>query len=182
MKATGRRAHPCWWDEQVRAAKKSLNHHQRRFKKRNTIQNKILLVQAEHGFVRAKGKGQARWNPPSLIRVFAVRMKKPWILSYPLSAQRILWSDLADAQAPPRLIWVFAGCTLSLFVLSCRGSNLNSPGSILLCQTRENLFLPYANNKDADPPVHPHSLISAFFVRCLDRIIHILAIAKISIL
>ena len=27
-------------------------------------------------------------HPPSLIRVFAVRMKKPWALSYPLSAQR----------------------------------------------------------------------------------------------
>ena len=29
-------------------------------------------------------------HPPSLIRVFAVRMKKPWVLSYPLSAQRRL--------------------------------------------------------------------------------------------
>ena len=32
-------------------------------------------------------------HQPSLIRVFAVRMKKPWVLSYPLSAQRRLWSD-----------------------------------------------------------------------------------------
>ena len=31
------------------------------------------------------------WHPPSLIRVFAVRMKKAWVLSYPLSAQRRLW-------------------------------------------------------------------------------------------
>ena len=29
-------------------------------------------------------------HPPSLIRVFAVRMKKHWVLSYPLSAQRRL--------------------------------------------------------------------------------------------
>ena len=29
-------------------------------------------------------------NPPSLIRVSAVHMKKPWVLSYPLSAQRRL--------------------------------------------------------------------------------------------
>ena len=36
---------------------------------------------------------------PSLIGRFAVRMKKPWILSYPLSALRRLWSDWADAQA-----------------------------------------------------------------------------------
>ena len=36
-------------------------------------------------------------HPPSLIRVFAVRMKKAWVLSYPLSAQRRLGSDWADA-------------------------------------------------------------------------------------
>ena len=35
-------------------------------------------------------------HPPSLIRVFTVRMKKPWVLSYPLSAQRRHWSDLAQ--------------------------------------------------------------------------------------
>ena len=31
-----------------------------------------------------------------LIRVFAVRLKKPWVLRYPLSAKRKLWSDSAD--------------------------------------------------------------------------------------
>ena len=35
-------------------------------------------------------------HPPSLIRVFAVRMKKHWVLSYILSAQRRLWSDWAE--------------------------------------------------------------------------------------
>ena len=44
-------------------------------------------------------------HPPSLIRVFAVRMKKAWIVSYPLSAQRRLWSDWADAQADLSLRW-----------------------------------------------------------------------------
>ena len=34
-----------------------------------------------------------------IIRVFAVRKKKAWVLSHPLSAQRRLWSDWADAQA-----------------------------------------------------------------------------------
>ena len=33
------------------------------------------------------------------IRVFAVRMKKALVLSYPMSAQRRLWSDWVDAQA-----------------------------------------------------------------------------------
>ena len=58
---------------------------------------------------------------PSLIGVFVVRMKKAWVLSYPLSAQRRLWSDWGTGQMP-RLIWVYAGRTLILLVLSCCGS------------------------------------------------------------
>ena len=49
---------------------------------------------------------------PSLIRVSAVRMKKAWVLGYPLSTQRRLWSDWADAQADLGLRWAhshFAG-------------------------------------------------------------------------
>ena len=45
------------------------------------------------------------WHPPSLMRVFSFRMKKAWVLSYPLSTQRRLWSDWADAQADPSLRW-----------------------------------------------------------------------------
>ena len=37
--------------------------------------------------------------------VFAVCMKKSWVLNYPLSAQRRLWSDWADAQADLSLRW-----------------------------------------------------------------------------
>ena len=37
--------------------------------------------------------------------VFVVRMKKAWVLSYPLSSQRRLWSDWADAQADLSLRW-----------------------------------------------------------------------------
>ena len=42
---------------------------------------------------------------PSLIRVFAVRMKKYWALNYILSAQWRLGSDWADAQADLSLRW-----------------------------------------------------------------------------
>ena len=48
--------------------------------------------------------------------VFAVRMKKSWVLSYPLSAQRRLWSDWANAQADLSLRWVhphFVGFVMS---------------------------------------------------------------------
>ena len=52
------------------------------------------------------------WHPPCLIRVFAVRMKKAWFLSYPLSAREDDWAHSEDSDQTgrmPRLIWVFAG-------------------------------------------------------------------------
>ena len=61
-------------------------------------------------------------HPPSLIRVFAVRMKKAWILSYPLSAHRRLWSDWADAQADLNLRWAsshFVGFVMSWLIFDC---------------------------------------------------------------
>ena len=44
-------------------------------------------------------------HPPSLFRVFAVHRKKAWVLSFPVSAQRRLWSDWVDAQADLSLCW-----------------------------------------------------------------------------
>ena len=41
-------------------------------------------------------------------------------------------------------------------------------------------LMSYANNKGADQPAHPRSLISAFVVRCLDSIISLDSIAKIA--
>ena len=40
--------------------------------------------------------------------------------------------------------------------------------------------LPYANNKGADQPAHPRCLISPFVVRCLDSMIPLVSITKIS--
>ena len=39
--------------------------------------------------------------------------------------------------------------------------------------------MPYANNKGADQPGHPRSLISTFVVRCLDSIISLVSISEI---
>ena len=41
-------------------------------------------------------------------------------------------------------------------------------------------LMPYANNKGADQPAHLRSLISTFVVRCLDSMICIFAISKVS--
>ena len=58
-------------------------------------------------------------HPPGLIRVFAVRSMGSWGSKLSSCGQWRLWSDWADV---PRLIWVFAGRTAVLLVLSCRGS------------------------------------------------------------
>ena len=41
---------------------------------------------------------------------------------------------------------------------------------IIWATSWENLFMSYANNKDADQPAYPLSLISVFVIRCLDSI------------
>ena len=41
-------------------------------------------------------------------------------------------------------------------------------------------LMPYANNKGADQPVHPRSLINSFVVRCQDRMIPLVYISEIS--
>ena len=41
-------------------------------------------------------------------------------------------------------------------------------------------LMSYVNNKGADQPAHPRSLISAFAVRCLDSLISLDSIAEIS--
>ena len=61
-------------------------------------------------------------HPPSLIRVFVVCMKKAWVLSYPLSAQRRLWSDWADAQVDLSLRWAhshFVGFVMKRLIFKC---------------------------------------------------------------
>ena len=40
--------------------------------------------------------------------------------------------------------------------------------------------MPYANDKSADQPAHPLSLISTFVVHCLDSIIPLVYMLKIS--
>ena len=76
-------------------------------------------------------------HPPSLIRVFAVRMKKPWVLSYPLSAQQRFWSDWADAQADLSLCWVHIPfcwfCHEAAHLIFCYSSDTAIWGRKVMC-------------------------------------------------
>ena len=42
------------------------------------------------------------------------------------------------------------------------------------------MFMLHVNNKDADQPAHPCSLISTFIVCCLNSIIPLVSVSKIS--
>ena len=67
-------------------------------------------------------------HSPSLIIVFTVRMKKHWVLSYPLSAQQRLRSAWASPKSDQRLCMkkhlIRLGTHVILLVLSCAGSDV----------------------------------------------------------
>ena len=92
--------------------------------------------------------------PTSLIRVFAIRIKKHWVLSYPLSALRRLWSDWADAQADPSSL----GAQATLLVLSCGGSFLLS----LSLRIRQTFISDHVFLWQEHIPCWPRVLISTF--------------------
>ena len=80
----------------------------------------------------------------------------------------------SKVQAPVNLTWKsLRGCkkvnSWSLFILT-----IYETGHEQMC------LMPYANNKGADQPAHPRSLISAFVVRCLDSIISLDPITEIQ--
>ena len=105
----------------------------------------------QNGYVPSKDSDQPG-HPPSLIRVFALHMKKPWALSYPLSAQRRLWSDWADAQADAQAD------------LSLRWAHTYFVGFVMswLKSWSWSLLMPCVNSKDTDQPVYPCNLLIAF--------------------
>ena len=93
-------------------------------------------------FALSEDSDQPR-HPPSKIRVFAVGMKKAWVLSYPLSAQWRLWSD---GGCPGWSESSLGACAI-LLVLSWAGSYT---------------FKAYVYNKCPGQTAQLHSLMRAF--------------------
>ena len=90
-----------WWMQDT----VTINKHY--FSRNMTKPTKWLCAQRRH---------RSDWA--DLIRVFAVRMKKAWVLSYLLSTQRRLWSGWLDAQADLRLHWAHIhGFVISQLIL-----------------------------------------------------------------
>ena len=98
--------------------------------------------------------------------VFTVRLKKPWVLSYPLSAQRRHWSDWADAQVDLSLRWAhshFVGFVMRQLIFWCRegilGVSLISTHKIcffIWATTWQNQQNERAPSEDSDQTVAAH--------------------------
>ena len=71
-------------------------------------------------------------------------------------------------------------CIFHFFTVWIRSKWTQKTAKYYWATSWENLFMPYANDKGADQPAHPRSLISAFVVCCLDSTIPLLAISEIS--
>ena len=80
---------------------------------------------------------------------------------------------MATANVPTEVLSIVYW-TLDFYFHLQNWRGTNGPGHAKTC------LMPYANNKGADQPAHPRSLISTFVVRCLDSMICILAISKVS--
>ena len=87
-------------------------------------------------------------HPPSLIRVFIVCMKKAWFLSYPLNAQRRLWSDRADAKADQSSLGTQSFCWFCHEVAQInQESTFIRPQSLIKLQGKQNGMVPSGRRK-----------------------------------
>ena len=99
---------------------------------------------------------------PSLIRIFAVCMEKPWVLSYPWSAQRRLRSNWADAQADLSLRWAHSLCwfchvvahVFARFILQYEESWVNN----IWATTHQNVSSGVSDQARHNRPAHPQKL------------------------
>ena len=92
---------------------------------------------------------------------------------------------LQDVRIEPATVRIpggraFGQATVSGYKTLSQRNQRSRNFQIIWATSWENLFMPYANDKGADQPAHPRSLISVFVVRWLDSIRHLLAIAEIS--
>ena len=113
-------------------------------------------------------------------------MKKAWVLNYPLSAQRGLWSE--SSLGAQSLCWICHVAAHIMFNIyhSFKDNTKKWIKTTPIQQhvymyinwatSWENLFMQNANNKDAAQPAHPRNLIRVFVIHCLDSVIPIPAI------
>ena len=85
-----------------------------------------------------------------------------------------------DAKADLSLRWAhisfcwFCHVVAHLILVFVLGVHAIEPGHEKTC------LMSFADNKSADQPAHPRSLISAFVSRCLDSVMSLVSVTKIS--
>ena len=127
-------------------------------------QSKVYIYEPQHNKINKMTSAPSEdsdqpGHPPSLIRVFAVRMKKPWVFGYPLSAQQRLWSDWADAQADLSLRWAyshFVRFVMRWLIFPYRETGITV--GINRASSQENLSLEFVTKVDSNRPPQLHRL------------------------
>ena len=89
----------------------------------------------------------------------------PWARHF---TPRKYWLITQEAMAPSRHDWKIVDLDVK--------PQHNQPTNVM----RKPVFTTYANNKGPGQPAHPRSLICTFVVHCLDGIIPLVSIPKIS--
>ena len=91
-----------------------------------------------------------------------------------LFAYRNFYSNNKNAKSTPDIAKFGNELAQLIRMEKSTGQFKYMPGHEKMC------LMPYANNKGADQPAHPRSQISAFVVRCQDRMIPLVYISEIS--
>ena len=122
--------------------------------------------------------------PPSLIRVFTVRMRKPWLKRTAKTLSRLgecpdLSESSLDAHNLVGFVVLRLICGRRNLLLCWASTCMSTVCSISNEPHHEKTcYMPYANNKGADQPAHPRSLIRSYVVRCLVSVITRLATSE----
>ena len=93
-------------------------------------------------------------------------LKNPEYKSFPALMLPSVWCN--------GCLYMKHGDIIAITVMYNLRINSYEPGHEKTC------LMSYANNKGADQPAHPRSLISAFVVRCLDSVMSLVSETKIS--
>ena len=83
------------------------------------------------------------------------------------------------------MVWFKHACTSSCKIQNLHYLCIQRPsytGCLIRYEPghKKTCLMSYANNKAADQPAHPCSLISTFVVRCLDSVMSLVSVTKIS--
>ena len=105
---------------------------------------------------------------------------KKWGFFFTCTVQAVNQEEPSDRKQDPWPLWMAGHAQLNLSWRNARRHKFAWRGPFFLPGHEKMCLMSYANNKGADQPAHPCSLISAFVVRCLDSVMSLVSVTKIS--